>query len=98
MDKRSAMTVMQGIETEPVLDDTEDEDEYHLFCCKEDLALCGRYIGDMEMVDCDMENEVLCLFCRYIVEEGLSCPLCHSNTWSVQRLGLQSSLYAGMSA
>jgi hypothetical protein len=75
------MTVMQGIETEPVIDESDYEEEHHLFCCNEDIALCGEYIGDAEVAEFDWKDQVLCLFCRYIVAEKLPCPLCHSNMW-----------------
>lgn len=48
-------------------DDGDDDETFHLYCCDEDIALCGADIADA--LETDGGDDEPCLECLYLEEE-----------------------------
>jgi hypothetical protein len=48
-------------------------DVIHLWCCDENISMCGLDITDEPEVQPE-EDEVLCPMCALVEDEGLPCP------------------------
>jgi hypothetical protein len=51
-----------------------DDDRCHLYCCNENVALCGTDLTDYED-DCGDPGHVICPLCALADAEGLRCPV-----------------------
>lgn len=53
-----------------------DDPFHHLYCCDENLALCGADLsGTEETGDCDEATCPVCPLCAIADEEGMRCPV-----------------------
>ena len=57
----------------------DDPDIYHLTCCSEDVAMCGKDVSDAEWADGD--DGTMCPLCRLVAEDGLPCPVKGCTGW-----------------
>jgi hypothetical protein len=49
-------------------------DPIHLFCCDEDIAMCGAGLKGEEKQERDDDTPV-CPLCALVEDEGLPCPV-----------------------
>jgi hypothetical protein len=49
-------------------------DPIHLFCCDEDIAMCGADLTDQDVQERDDDTPV-CPMCALVEDEGLPCPV-----------------------
>lgn len=60
--------------TAPDRPDTDASDELdHLYCCDENVAMCGIDLTDVVEIPADEDGPV-CPLCNYVESEGLPCP------------------------
>lgn len=52
-----------------------DQDAVHLWCCHEDVAMCGEDLADADVADRELEEDELCVFCVLALREDLPCPV-----------------------
>lgn len=51
-----------------------DADLTHLFCCDEDISMCGTDLAGVPVVDSG-DDERLCPLCELVRAEGAPCPV-----------------------
>ena len=49
-------------------------DPIHLFCCDEDIAMCGANLKEEDEQERDDDTPV-CPMCALVEDEGLPCPV-----------------------
>lgn len=74
---------MTATVTEPTLTgwDDDNEDPVHLFCCDENIAMCGVDLTDHDFVPDDAPDEDTCRLCVIVEQNGWACPVpgCEGN-------------------
>jgi hypothetical protein len=54
----------------------EDDDAMHLFCCDENIAMCGEDLTEDETVDADdVDDDEVCPLCQLVEDNHLACPV-----------------------
>lgn len=56
---------------------TSDTAANHLYCCQENLSLCGQDISDLETDLTTKNDENVCIVCEELdMSETFTCPIC----------------------
>jgi hypothetical protein len=62
--------------SKPDAAETAADDICHLWCCDEDIAMCGEDItGHPQCPHDGIENCIVCPMCGLAEDEGLPCPV-----------------------
>lgn len=67
----------EALVLEEVAEDTSDGDIFHLYCCDENLGLCGFDLS--EASEGFSDNDQFCIVCEELeLSEEYACPKCNN--------------------